>query len=86
MLWGGESSGEKSRLHPSSFTLGFESLFAALGLSVADGGEGMRRSWRSFGRLLGLIWLTPFMSSTQLRKSYSVLRRRKALLRHHPTQ
>jgi len=39
MLWGGEISGEKSRFHPSSFALGFESLFAAGDLSFADGGE-----------------------------------------------
>jgi len=39
MLWRGEISGEKSRFHPSSFAFGFESLFAAVGLSVADGGE-----------------------------------------------
>ena len=38
----GESSGEKSRFHPSSFDFGFEGFFAALGLLVADGGEGMR--------------------------------------------
>jgi len=44
MLWRGEISGEKSRFHPSSFALafafGFEGFFfAAVGLSVADGGE-----------------------------------------------
>ena len=27
MLWRGEISGEKSRFHPSSFALGFESFF-----------------------------------------------------------
>jgi len=39
MLWGEESSGEKSRFHPSSFALGFEGIFSAGDLSFADGGE-----------------------------------------------